>query len=327
MFGEDRLSLDALVAAYSSQAGLEFDCMQLAPGHLGYGRTTVAIGDVTIALEAVRKPLRVRMCYPPGVLSVSFLQTAGGSAFWRGHEIEKGHALVFGEAENDYILPAGLCTLSIVAPARAFDSLGLPRPQRGLWHTAEAPQRFVTAVGRAALAGHFSSDTWMQVLSSLCAAMAEETGALQFVGDRKPARIPTVSGSQMPAGRRADDNGRALLEPEYLPTRQFQVLLRAERLGTDQTSRSLESMARDLATSKRSLHRTFKDLAGLGPQSYLRVLRLHRFRQSLIVSDPDNTVTRLAHDHGFENMGRLSRQYRDWFGELPRETARRRSAN
>jgi hypothetical protein len=116
MFEEGRLSLDALVAAYACQAGLEFDCMQLAPGHLGYGRTSVAIGEVTIASEAVQKPLRVRMCPPPGVVSVSFMLRAGGSAFWRGHEIEKGHALVFGTAENDYILPAWSCAPSALSP-------------------------------------------------------------------------------------------------------------------------------------------------------------------------------------------------------------------
>jgi hypothetical protein len=42
----------------------------------------------------------------------------------------------------------------------------------------------------------------MQVLSFLCAAMAGEQGALQFVGDRKPVRAPSVSGSQMPGETR-----------------------------------------------------------------------------------------------------------------------------
>jgi AraC-like DNA-binding protein len=328
MFGTERLSLDALMAAYTGQAGLEFDCVQLAPGHLGYGRKSVAIGEVTIALEHVHKPLRVRMCYPPGIVSVSLLLTAGGSAFWRGHEIERGHALVFGDAENDYILPAGLCSLHFVAPASAFDRLGLPRPRPGLWRTVEAPRRFLKEVGCAALAGrHFMSDTGMELLSSLCDALAGAQGALNFADDSEPVSISGFSGSREQACAPARDNGRNPLDRERMMTRQFRLLLRAERLETDLTARRLASMARDLATSQRSLHRSFKDLAGLGPQSYLRILRLHRFRQGLIAADRDDTVTRLAHDHGFENMGRLSRQYRDWFGELPRETRRRRSAS
>lgn len=322
MFEEGRLCLDDLLSVYSQQAGVEFDCIQLARGRLGYGRSSVTIGDVKIASECVQKPLRVHLCHPPGLVSVSFMLSAGGAAFWRGHEIQRSHALVFDEGENDYILPTGMRSLSVVAPAHAFDSLGLPRPQPGLWRTIEATQRFIIAVGHAALSGHHHSVSETELLSSLCAAMGTEQGALQYANDRKSLNINVFSGSRADAP--AIDSGAVPFEQEHIPTRQFQLLLRAEGLGTDLASRSLEAMAEDLATSKRSLHRTFKDLAGLGPQSYLRILRLHRLRQSLVAADSDDTVTRLAYDHGFENMGRLSRQYSDWFDELPRETLRRR---
>lgn len=277
---------------------MEFEFVQLAPGHLGYGQTSITIGDLTISSERVGKPLRVRMRAPPDFVSVSFMLAAGGSAYWRGHEIETSHALVFGKAENDYILPVGLRSLSFIAPASAFDRLGLPRPRSGLWRTVTAPRRLLTSVGCAVLAGRcVPADTDMLLLVALCDALAEEQGALLFAGRLKGS-----------------------------PTRQFQLLQRAERLEKEWVVTSLDAMADGLGTSKRSLHRAFKDLAGLGPQSYLRILRLHQFRQRLVAGNTNDTIIRLAYDHGFENMGRLTRQYRDWFGELPRETRRRRQA-
>lgn len=298
MFDDLSLSLDDLTAVYSGQAGLEFEFIQLAPGHLGYGQTSVTLGDVTISSEFVDKPLRVRLRNPPGVVTVSFMLAADGSAFWRGHEIESSHALVFGEAENDYILPAGLRSLNVSAPTGAFDRLGLPQPRAGLWLTPAAPRRLLTSVACAVLAGrHFPEAADARLLAATCDALAGAQGALLFASERMGG-----------------------------PTRQFHMLQRAERRGTESEFTSLDAMADDLGTSKRSLHRTFKDLTGLGPQSYLRILRLHQFRRKLVAGDANDTITGLAYDHGFENMGRLTRQYRDWFGELPRETRRRRQA-
>lgn len=293
--GDPLLCLDDLMALYSGQTGLEFEFVQLAPGHLGYGHTSVTIGDVTISSERVGKQLRVRLRTPPGIVSISFMLDAGGLAFWHGHEIDTSHALVFGEAANDYILPAGMRSLNVSAQASAFDRLGLPRPQGGLWRTVEAPRRLVTSAGRALLAGRpVSPGTDVRLLVGMCDALAEAQGALSLAADREDG-----------------------------PTRRFHLLQRAERMEPDLASLSLDAMADGLSTSKRSLHRTFKDLTGLGPQSYLRILRLHQFRKRLVAGETDETITRLAYDHGFENMGRLSRQYRDWFGELPRETRRR----
>lgn len=292
------LSLEDMTAIYSSQTGLEFYFAQLARGHLGYGQTSVTIGDVTVLSERVDKPMRVRLRAPPGVVLVSFILDAGGPAFWCGHEIEKSHALVFGDADNDYILPAGLRVLNVSAPASAFDRLRLPHPRAGLWRTVEGPRHLLVSVGCALLAGrHVSPDTDGRLLAATCDALAEAQGALLFAGDQ--------------AGG---------------PTRQFRLLQRAERLDTEFVSEGLDDVAASLGTSKRSLLRAFNDLAGLGAQSYLRILRLHQFRHKLLSGETKETITRLAYDHGFENMGRLSRQYRDWFGELPRETLRRRQA-
>lgn len=297
MFQGPLLSLDDVSAAYAGQPGLDFEFMQLAPGHLGYCQTSVSIGDVTISKERVGKPMRVHLRAAPDVVTISFMLGAGGAGFWRGHEIEKTHALVFGEAENEYILPRDLYSVNITAPVRAFDTLGLPRLQSGLWRTADAPRRVLITIAGAALAGqHMTPGTDATLMAAMCDALSAEPGALT-----RHAAAP-------------DD-----------ATRQFRLLQRAEQLRPDASVR-IDAIAKDLGTSPRSLHRAFKDLSGLGPQRYLRIVRLHQFRERLFAGGSNDTITRLAYDFGFENMGRLSGQYRDWFGELPRETRRRRQS-
>lgn len=297
MLDELTLSLDDMMNVFSSHSGLEFEVVQLAPGHLGYRETSVALGDVTISLERADKPLRMQLCTGPGVVTVSFMLAGSGSAFWCGHEIETAHALVFADGENDYILPSEMCSLNITAPVEAYRRLGLPQLRSGLWRTVEVPRRQLMSTCCAALAGQrFPPDTDVGVLAAVCDALNIEPGSFQF------------------AGAGPSD-----------PTRQFRLLQRAEQMEPEALT-NLDAIAGALCTSQRSLQRAFKDLAGLGPQSYLRIVRLHQFRQQLILSAPDETITGLAHDHGFENMGRLSSQYRDWFGELPRDTRKLRQA-
>jgi len=54
----------------------------------------------------------------------------------------------------------------------------------------------------------------------------------------------------------------------------------------------------------------------MGPLRYLWLRRMHFARRALIRADPNlNTVTEIAADHGFCQLGRFSVQYRGLFGE------------
>jgi transcriptional regulator GlxA family with amidase domain len=63
---------------------------------------------------------------------------------------------------------------------------------------------------------------------------------------------------------------------------------------------------------------------GMGPIRYLSSRRMHLVRRALLRADPSTaTVTRIATDHGFWELGRFSVTYRSLFGETPSETLRR----
>ena len=68
----------------------------------------------------------------------------------------------------------------------------------------------------------------------------------------------------------------------------------------------------------------FADHFQMSPYDYLTKTRLDRARRALLSGDPAfRTVTAVAVDHGFSHLGRFSRDYREAFGELPRETLAR----
>ena len=73
--------------------------------------------------------------------------------------------------------------------------------------------------------------------------------------------------------------------------------------------------------SRRSLHRAFHDAFGIGPVTFLRHKRLCAIHSALKDSSPNlTTVSEVALQHGFVELGRFSQYYRALFGEYPSET-------
>jgi transcriptional regulator GlxA family with amidase domain len=61
----------------------------------------------------------------------------------------------------------------------------------------------------------------------------------------------------------------------------------------------------------------------MGPIRYLALRRMHLARRALLQADSSTTVTRVATDHGFWELGRFSVAYRALFDESPSESLRR----
>ena len=73
--------------------------------------------------------------------------------------------------------------------------------------------------------------------------------------------------------------------------------------------------------SRRSLHRAFDDMLGLGPVTFLRRKRLCAIHSALMANTTATaTIGEIAMQHGFIELGRFSHYYRSLFGEYPSET-------
>lgn len=86
---------------------------------------------------------------------------------------------------------------------------------------------------------------------------------------------------------------------------------------------TVADIARAAGVSVRRLQEDFRRRLGTGPATTLREVRLARAHR-VLVEEGHAPVSDVAHACGFGHLGRFAHDYRDRYGELPSETARRR---
>jgi len=83
----------------------------------------------------------------------------------------------------------------------------------------------------------------------------------------------------------------------------------------------ISEICTECGLSRRSLHRAFDEVLGIGPVTFLRRKRLCDIHSALRDSDPaTTTISEIALQHGFLNLGRFAGYYRALFDEYPSET-------
>ena len=88
----------------------------------------------------------------------------------------------------------------------------------------------------------------------------------------------------------------------------------------------MEDLCRYTSVELRTLQRYFAEYFQVSPSEFIRARRLNAARQGLLAAASSHrTVTQIAIDSGFTHLGRFSVDYREHFGESPRETLARRA--
>ena len=86
----------------------------------------------------------------------------------------------------------------------------------------------------------------------------------------------------------------------------------------------LTEICKAIGIAERTLRGACEEQFGMGPIRYLTLRRMHLVRRSLLQSDcSESTVTRIATQHGFWELGRFAVAYRALFGEVPSASLRR----
>lgn len=86
---------------------------------------------------------------------------------------------------------------------------------------------------------------------------------------------------------------------------------------------SMEKLTELTGVSERRLYEGFKRSQNISPMRYVQKTRLKQVRTALQTSH-DISVTKIATEYGFTQLGRFAALYRQVYGELPSETIARR---
>lgn len=87
-------------------------------------------------------------------------------------------------------------------------------------------------------------------------------------------------------------------------------------------AQGVETVAREVGTSRRQLERRFLEAVGVGPATLRRVLRF-RHAVELLGLRPAWSLSRVAHEAGYHDQPHFNRDFRTLAGETPGEHRRR----
>ena len=106
------------------------------------------------------------------------------------------------------------------------------------------------------------------------------------------------------------------------------IVERAEQLLRDRSEPlPIAHLSMLVGVSERGLRNAFNAVRGMSPKRFAIHDRLNEVRRAL--SDPhapNATVTHIATEHGFFELGRFAGRYKAVFGETPSETLRSHSS-
>ena len=121
--------------------------------------------------------------------------------------------------------------------------------------------------------------------------------------------------------------GPDLQDSRDSPRLRLPVMRRFEQMLEEHPDGPLHVMdiCAGIGVTERTLRLHCQEQLGMSPHLYLWLRRMKFVRRALAAAEPTvNTVTEIANDYGFAELGRFAVSYRRLFGESPSITLRRR---
>ncbi|HMD09033.1 MAG TPA: helix-turn-helix domain-containing protein [Candidatus Acidoferrum sp.] len=287
--------------------------MVLGPAGENWALTSLVLNDLSIQWGQAEAKAVVEGAPRPAGVSI-FLPTRMPAAWcWNGRQFDELSLMVD--------VPGADFCLATAAIPRSWCGLYIPNQV-----LADANGDVTTAVG--------SKRGFFQVSRQRIMRFRSVVGQLLAVVERAPTILESAAGQKAAGQKLLREIHNLLAAPrEVGPTLGRHVVPRRQiiRMAMDCVEQhdgeclSVEQLATAASVSERTLRDAFLRYFGVPPVQYLHRRTLHQIRKALLAADPSTaTVTEIATQFGVWQFGRLARDYRFLFGELPSGTLHHR---
>jgi AraC-like DNA-binding protein len=245
---------------------------------------------------------------------LSFLLEPAGGTYIGGAEFQSGLLIRHAVGRNYYLRTTGPAVLGhLLLPHAMLDSIGRNSGDAPLrprdTQTVTPSARALSKLRRLHAAAMRLAQDAPEVLSHAGAVHGLEQALIEAVSECFAAAKPET----LSFGLRNQEN----------------IMRRFNRLFEEHRDESLfiPEICEKLGVPLRTFRAYCMDQLGMGPKRFLLIRRMHLVRRRLIDAQPSQTsVTEIATEYGFWELGRFAVIYKQLFGESPSETLRRSPA-
>jgi len=285
--------------------GIEQPLRQLGTEEFRYRLGARVTEEADLFADRFSTAVSLHLEAPAGTIGMLFPRTASGRFLASGDQVGDRKLIILPDGSGtDIVGPDLIGSEAIIIPRRRFSELietlrPAPQPIR--------PEAMVTIAGDTAklhalrsrvceLVAGSAQDPGNEYVANLVAA------TIEWIGRYSPGYKPEqLRGNVAPA--RVARRAREHIEEHY------------------REALRLEDLCHMTGVSARTLQRCFRDYFDLTITDYLKTVRLDAARRELLTRHPSLTsVTTIAMRHGNTHLGRFSAQYRERYGESPKET-------
>jgi AraC family ethanolamine operon transcriptional activator len=301
--------LDGFEGLHRAVHGTHVDVTQLGRGRLRGTLSHIGIGDFSLSIGAFNIGMRTRRIASDDRLIIGMLLEAEQRVTHWSFEMQPNDVLVMPPlVEHDGIFHG----------ASAYAAMRLDLDEVGSLFSGDA--RLGDPESWRSKSHYRASPAYGAVASRQLARIVP--GLLNYKGG---LAAPTADFWKRSIAECMVANVMASLPPDdsgWLPSAR-RLVRRVEDYLTEMGERPvhISEICTALRVSRRTLHRAFHEVFGIGPVTFLRQKRLCTIHSILRDSAPGaTTVTTVAMQQGFYELGRFSQYYHAMFGEYPSQT-------
>jgi AraC-like DNA-binding protein len=293
--------------------GTDIEIVQLGRGRLSGQLDRATIGDVAFSKGSFSLPLCATGVLSSTHLTIGVLLGCSGTA-----RSSSGVAHV----GDIFINPAGVDHHNVYTGGARFaalllDPLEMSKVCAG--QRALSDPEFWSRQQHCHAVDGDAAATIERLMDIVMARLGEQKSWARSTLDFWKRSIVEVFASGV-AGFSSDDSDSSVVPSTSRIVRNVENYVDARRLRPIHIS----EICANLKISRRTLHRAFEDVLGIGPSAFLRHKRLCSVHSALRQLTPEEArVTEVATEFGFLELGRFSQYYKRLFGEYPNETLRR----